>query len=558
MKLRWADIRKFWFYFSVAAMVGSMPFSKLGLSISQMMLLGGWIESRIDYRDFMARLRTLAPGLRVALFLPRFLFTAVKALFQGLRESARNAPAMAFASIFLLHIIGLFWTTDFDYAVKDLRTKIPILMLSVVLASYHTLGRKAFYRVMLFFVAAVLVRSFYNAWMIAGHRFVDVREISHNVSHIIYALLVAMAIYTVAWLALKRGFLAGWQRALLALAGLWLAAYLVISQSFTGISVTILTLMVLVPVMIAQARRKSLRLALFAGLLLLTAGIAAGLVTVVRDYYAKEPRDCSKLDKVSSRGNPYLNACYDRETENGHYLWQYIQWDELRESWSKRSRIPFDSLNRKHEPVAYTVIRFLTSKGWRKDADALEKLSPREISAIEDGTANVLFMERFSIRGRIYEFLHGYDLYRQTGNPSGSTVMQRFEFWKASAGIIRDNWPAGVGTGDMNLAFAAQYERMHTKLEPDQRWRSHNQYLSILVGFGVIGLVWFLWALIWPAVRLKRWNDYFFLVFFTILALSMLTGDTIESQTGVSFFAIFYTLFLFVRTEKDPLFTPSN
>lgn len=558
MRFRWADFQKFWFYFSVAALVGSLPFSKLGLSISQMMLLGGWIESRIDYRDFITRLRTLAPPLRVALFIPRFLWTAVIALFRGLRESARNLPAMAFASIFLLHLLGLLWTTDFDYAVKDLRTKIPILMLPVVLASYGTLGRKAFYRVMLFFVAAVLVRSFYNAWMIAGHRFVDLREISHNVSHIIYALLVATAIYTLVFLALKRGFLAGWQRIGLALAAMWLAAYLVVSQSFTGISVTILTLMVLVPVMIAKTRRRSLKIALFAGMLLLTAGIAAGLITVVRDYYAKEPRDCSKLDKVSSRGNPYLNACYDRETENGHYLWQYIQWDELRESWNRRSKMPFDSLNRKHEPVAYTVIRFLTSKGWRKDADALEKLTPAEITAIENGTANVLFMDRFSIRGRICEFLHGFDLYRQTGNPSGSTVMQRFEFWKASAGIIREHWPAGVGTGDMNLAFAAQYEKMQTKLEPDQRWRSHNQYLSILVGFGVIGFVWFLWALIWPAVRLKRWNDYFFLVFFTILALSMLTGDTIESQTGVSFFAIFYTLFLFARTDGDPIFTSAN
>jgi len=38
----------------------------------------------------------------------------------------------------------------------------------------------------------------------------------------------------------------------------------------------------------------------------------------------------------------------------------------------------------------------------------------------------------------------------------------------------------------------------------------------------------------------------------------MLTGDTIESQTGVSFFAIFYTFFLFARKEKDSLFLKTN
>jgi ABC-type Na+ efflux pump permease subunit len=53
---------------------------------------------------------------------------------------------------------------------------------------------------------------------------------------------------------------------------------------------------------------------------------------------------------------------------------------------------------------------------------------------------------------------------------------------------------------------------------------------------------------------LRRYDDYFFLVFLIIALLSMLAGDTIESQTGVSFVAIFYTLFLFARKEKDAVF----
>jgi hypothetical protein len=200
------------------------------------------------------------------------------------------------------------------------------------------------------------------------------------------------------------------------------------------------------------------------------------------------------------------------------------------------------------------VVRYLTSRGWRKDADAVERLTPGEISAIEKGVANYLFMNRFSVRGRVYEFLWGFDNYRKTGDPSGSTLMQRFEYWKASAGIIRDYWLTGVGTGDMNLAFKAQYEKMDTKLPPDQRWRSHNQFLSIMVGFGVFGFIWFLFSLLYPPLILRQFDDYFFLVFLLISWLSMLTGDTIETQTGVSFFVVFYTLFLFARKEKDRLF----
>jgi O-antigen ligase len=167
-------------------------------------------------------------------------------------------------------------------------------------------------------------------------------------------------------------------------------------------------------------------------------------------------------------------------------------------------------------------------------------------------------MKEFSIRGRIYEFLWGFDNYRETGNPTGSTLMQRLEFWKASVGIIRDYWLTGVGTGDMNTAFQVQYENMHSKLAPDQRWRSHNQFLSIFVGFGIIGLLWFLVAIFYPPLMLQRRDDYFLVVFLIIALLSMLTEDTIESQTGVTFFAFFYSFFLFARKEKDPLISKTN
>jgi len=132
--------------------------------------------------------------------------------------------------------------------------------------------------------------------------------------------------------------------------------------------------------------------------------------------------------------------------------------------------------------------------------------------------------------------------------------MQRLEFWKASIGIIKENWLTGVGTGDMNIAFRAQYEKMQTKLAPDQRWRSHNQFLSIFVGFGILGLIWFLTAILYPPFLLRRQDDFFTVVFLVIAMSSMLTEDTIESQTGVSFFAVFYALFLFARKEKDAIF----
>jgi len=52
---------------------------------------------------------------------------------------------------------------------------------------------------------------------------------------------------------------------------------------------------------------------------------------------------------------------------------------------------------------------------------------------------------------------------------------------------------------------------------------------------------------------MRKFSDYFFLVFFIIVMLSMIPEDTIESQAGVTFFAFFYSLFLFGKKEEDPI-----
>jgi hypothetical protein len=274
------------------------------------------------------------------------------------------------------------------------------------------------------------------------------------------------------------------------------------------------------------------------------------LRNIVKSYYYIQPVDITKLDLVSPYGNRYVHNYLSNQTENGNRMWLYVQWDEMRESWNRRSRIRFDSTDLKGQKISYTLVRFLTSKGWRKDRAAVEKLTRAEIEAVEKGTANYIYLEKFSIKGRIYEFLMGYDQYREDGNPTGSTVMQRIEFWKASVGIIRDNWLSGVGTGDMNEAFSLQYEKMNTKLDPGQRHRSHNQYLSILVGFGIFGLIWFLLAIYLPPLLLKKYRDYFVLAILSIITLAMIAEDTIESQTGITFVTLFYSLFLFSRFPR--------
>jgi len=554
MPITWKEFERYWFIFSLSVTIASLPFSKLGISIGQLMMTGGWIVERFNVRKLLTDLagRSL---LQVALrILPLSVYLMFEGIVNGFKQFFRNKPALLFSSILLFHLLGLFLTSDLSYALKDLRTKLPFLLFPLFLSTSAGFDRKAFFRFMLLFVLAVLVRSLFNTWRIQTQNFIDIRDVSRNVSHIIFSLLLSLGIFTLLYISMKKRMFPTWLRGLFLLVMIWFFIYLVISQSFTGFSITLITILILIPLIILKAGSRWLKVGLLVFTLAATMGIFLTLRSITHDYYHVNPVDFKKLEKFTSRGNPYINSIHATQTENGNYLWIYIQWDELRSEWNKRSKIPFDSLNLKNGPVAHTVVRYLTSKGWRKDGDAIDKLSSEEIHAIEKGVANYVFLKEFSIRGRIYEFLWGFDNYIETGNPTGSTLMQRLEFWKASLGIIRQNWLTGVGTGDMNLVFKAQYEQMHSKLSPDQRWRSHNQFLSIFIGFGIIGLMWFLVAIFYPPVMMRRQDDFFMIVFLIIAVLSMLTEDTIESQTGVTFFVLFYSFFLFTRSEKDPLF----
>lgn len=543
-----------WNYiFGIALMIASLPHSKFVMSVAQFWLAAVFSVERINIKKLETFILQHNKWKVIVLILPGFIFELFCSIGRGFRNFFSSKPALVFSSILLLHVFGLIFTTDFDYAWKDLRTKLHLFLLPLFISTAQPIRKKGFYGLLFIFIASVLVRTFINSGNLFQEDFVDIRNISRSISHIIVALLISFSVFSLGYfIFLKRTF-PGWIRIIFVITLGWLLVYLVLSKSITGIVVCCLTLLIFIIILILRAKTSWIKYVLAIFFLGLISLFTLYFLDVRKDYYHVIPVDFSQLDSVSSRGNKYTHYPKHRETENGNYIWIYLQWDELRESWNERSKMKYDSLDKRQQRISNTLVRFLSSKGYRKDADGVEKLTDGEIRLIEKGVANIAFSQKFSIRGRIYELLWGYDEYMKSGDPTGSSIMQRLEFWKASLGLIRENWLNGVGTGDMNIAFRDQYERMNSKLAPEQRWRSHNQFLSVFVGFGIIGLLWFLISVVYPPVALRRFNDYFFLIFFIIAVISMIPEDTIESQAGVTFFAFFYSLLLFGRKEEDPV-----
>ncbi len=537
----------------LAMMIIFVPHSKIMVSISQFWLAGTFAMDRYNTRSWLEFFRNERLWKIIAGAFPFSVYLFFDSILKGFRAFIRNRPAMIFSSILLMHFVGLIFTTDFDYAFKDIRTKLPLFLLPLFISTSPAFNRRYFYGFMLLFAASVLARTLINSWNLFLGHFVDIRDISRSISHVVLALHVSFATFIlVFFIVKKRTFPVGW-KIVFAVVSAWLLAYLVFARSTTGLAITGLTLLILVIIFMIYSKRLWLKLSLMLLLIISLGFSAVYLYRIINDYYKVNPVNFSKLDKISAYGHPYIHDTVNRQTENGNYLYIYIQVDELGDAWNKRSSIPFSGRDKKNQLIINTLVRYLTSKGLRKDANGMRRLSDNDIRAIEKGTANAIFTRKFSISGQIYELLWGLDEYRKTGDPTGSSQMQRLEFWKASLGIIKENWLTGVGTGDMNEAFQQQYEKMKSKLAPDQRWRSHDQFLSIFVGFGIFGFLWFLFAILYPAVALGKFRDYFFLVFFIIAVLSMITEDTIESQLGVTFFAFFYSFFLFARKEDDKI-----
>jgi hypothetical protein len=513
--------RKNIYVFGLALMVVSLPTSRFLMSIAQFIIIFNWL---LDLK-----------------------------VIGKFRQFFSNRAAMVVVSIFFIHVVGVLWSSDLNYASKDLRIKLPLLALPIIMSTSPKLSRSDFYNIMLLFISANVFGSFISVGKLLSGDFDNIRDIFIFISHIRVGLMIALAIFAGMYLFFQKNYANGLIRTFSLIASAWLLVFLLISESVTGLGLLGITTVLLLIVFVFKQKRYHLRVAVVVLLISLTLVLFLWLRNLQNEIVPREPFYHENLDTHTSRGNPYTHDSTIIGFENGNWVGQYIQNWEMATAWNKRSNLPFEGPDRSGQPLRYTLMRYLSSKDLRKDADGVEALSDDDIAAIEKGTASVNEKETHGIIDRIKTVVWEIELFRHYGYLTGHSVVQRLEFWRAGLHIISQNPLFGVGTGDIDNAFKKAYVEMQTQLPPDQWWRTHNQYLTVFATLGIFGLLWFIFALIYPAIRLKMFNDYFYFVFFCIAVISMITGDTLDTQAGVTFYAFFTSLFLFARREKDLL-----
>lgn len=505
------------FYFGLLLLFIGIPVSRFLISISYAFLGLGWVLTP----DHIDRLKKLWSN-KVAFFL---------------------------LIIYAIHLLGLLWSTDLTYGLKDLKTKLPLLLfpffyatMPIIEANWRRFFLNIFSLTCLVSVGIVLARivASSNDWW--GIHITDFRDASIYVSHIRLSLMVVFVFLLVCFKPSELG----WNKWLRGISLAPLLLYLVFMQSMTGIAI----LIVLFPLLVIYKYKRQ------KGLLIAVIGVF-GLIlfltyrTMQDNYesFAIEVKDELNLPMKSTRnGNHYIHLD-NNSKENGYFVYRNICKKELATAWNQVSTIPFDGDDLRDNKIRFTIYRYMSSKGFPKDGEHVQQLSELDIEAIQNGVPNYRLLEMNPVEKRLYALSFEIHQYLNTGIANGHSLTQRFEYFKTGVKIFQNNWLIGVGTGDVPDAYSYQYEKDQSPLDEKFRLRSHNQWLSLLIAFGVLGFSLIGFGFVSPFIWMPQAKSLSYIIFALILYASFFTEDTLETQFGVTLYSGLGGLLLFSRKD---------
>jgi O-antigen ligase len=340
-------------------------------------------------------------------------------------------------SLFLMHLIGLLYTSNFTYALKDLKIKLPIFFLPIVFIASPSLSVKEFRSILKVLLITALLSSIYGMYYYLRYfqvTFFELREMSHFISHIRLSLLNTIAAFAAFYLLAKNNWRKfSYTNLCYLMAGIWLFIFNGIMGARMGLVVFFILL--LLGSIFLVIRHKKIWLA------------AVLLISM----------------------------------------------------------------------IALPILSYLTLP---------------------------------SIKMRTHEVVYELQSYQLNQDPNGKSIAQRFVYWNIAWDIFKTAPLIGIGTGDVADAFNSYYLAHPNLLQQQYQHRAHNQWLTILLTFGILGLLLFMLVVFYPLFYKRKYLDYFYIVFFIAFSLSMLTEDTLETQAGVTFYALFNCLFLFAKPEE--------
>jgi hypothetical protein len=502
----------------------------------------------------------IAIGLPLSIFLVSVgtFVLAGNFLLQGnfksnLQRFFKDPISLSVSAVFVLYAAGMLHTTDLAQGWKELRLTIPILAIPLFLFTSKLPTIERIHDLLKLFVLACVIGSFFGAaqyFELFGNELLNNRQLSVFISHIRFGLMVVLALFI-----LIHQCYSNWEQLSVTEKGiylftmLWLGWFLIILEGFTAYLSLIAVLIFSIPWFIFKHRKFSFGLSGFVVSAIAITVLSLYIRTIIATHNQEVPFNYLTLTVKTLNGNYYAHQKDVLYRENGHRVWNFVCLEELRNEWPTRSDVDFDGLDRNGQPIKFTLVRYMTSKGLLKDSVGIHQLSDEDIEHIEAGFTNYLYTDKLGFSRRIDQLLWALEEYSWHRNANNSSAMQRWVYMEIGWEIFKKHPVFGVGTGDVINAYKTEYAIDDRGLEQQFQGISHNQFLTIAIALGTIGFALFLLSLAYPMWCYR--SDFLFQIFMVIMLVSFMTDNTFSRQSGVALFSFFSTLLILRKELSD-------
>lgn len=124
----------------------------------------------------------------------------------------------------------------------------------------------------------------------------------------------------------------------------------------------------------------------------------------------------------------------------------------------------------------------------------------------------------------------------------------RLAVWSCGWELVKQHPVLGVQLGDKVDLLMEVYAARHFDFAYNSRRNMHNNYLDILVAFGIVGLLLFLWGFLFePLLQCFRSKDIFGMFVIVAFMLSFIPETYFDRSMGNMIFAFFISLIVSYR-----------
>jgi O-antigen ligase len=131
-----------------------------------------------------------------------------------------------------------------------------------------------------------------------------------------------------------------------------------------------------------------------------------------------------------------------------------------------------------------------------------------------------------------------------------NSTQTRKIIYNCSLMMLKNNWIFGYGIGDVNDQLKSCYEAKYKNIL-EGNFNAHNQYLSIFLSCGLLGLVTLFYFLYYNFKILLYEKNYFCISVFLFFIIIFFIENILERQSGVILFSFFINFFSFINLKKS-------